>query len=196
MESRLLRFETFSQSSLVRTLEEDSLQHVSVCDTDAQRAMLLIEMPMAEAALRSGVSRQFDQHVQSLETRSRQMLGCAPRDSFAWLVLFNLSLLHGQLDEQSFKLLARSYQTAPNEAWISIRRITVAMPVVFLVAEPLRKAILFEFQQLIRNGFVENAARSYSSSSPTIRSALDVRIEQLDASQQKAFSEALRKLRL
>jgi len=53
------------------------------------------------------------------------------------------------LNEQSFNLLAMSYETSPNEAWISIRRIIVAMPVVLAAPEPVRQKILFEFQQLI-----------------------------------------------
>jgi len=103
------------------------------------------------AAIRA--AGEFDQRVQSLEARSRQVLSCTPRESFVWLLAFNLEVLHGRLNEQSFNLLAMSYETSPNEAWISIRRIIVAMPLILVAPEPVRQKILFEFQQLIRNGF-------------------------------------------
>jgi hypothetical protein len=153
-----------------------------------------MEMPLAEAALRSGAANEFDQRVQSLETRSRRILGCTPRDSFVWLLAFDLEVLHGRLNEQSFNLLATSYETSPNEAWISIRRIIVAMPLVLIAPDPVRKSILFEFQQLIRNGFLEDAVRSYMKASRAIRSLLQNQIEQLDVRRQEAFTEALRKL--
>jgi hypothetical protein len=195
IESSLLRSEIINRTALAQMLEGQSLGNLSACDTHSQRALLLMGIPLAEAALRSGDSQEFDERVRSLEARARQILGCTPRESFVWLLLFNLEVLHGQLNEQSFNLLAMSYETSPNEAWISIRRIIVAVPLVLLTSGSLRKAILFEFQQLIRNGFVDNAARSFSLSSETVRSALQAQIDQLSPPQQKAFSEALQKLR-
>jgi hypothetical protein len=195
IESRLLRSETFSRASLTQTLDSQISRDLSPCDTHSQRALLLMEMPLAEAALRSGAAADFDRHIQSLETRSRKVLGCAPRESFVWLVAFDLEVLHGRLDERSFDLLAMSYETSPNEAWISIRRIIVAMPLVLVAPESVRQKILFEFQQLIRNGFVDDAARCYFAASSPIRSLLQAQIEQFDLPRQKNFSDALQKIR-
>lgn len=195
IESTLLRSEIINRTALAQMLETQFSHDLSACDTHSQRALLLMEMPLVEAALRSGDSKQFDERVQSVEARTRRVLECTPRKSFVWLVLFDIEVLHGQLNAQSFNLLAMSYETSPNEAWISIRRIIVAVPLVLLTSGSLRKAILFEFQQLIRNGFVDDAARSYTSSSQAARSALQAQIEQLDAPRQKAFSEALQRLR-
>jgi hypothetical protein len=193
LESRLLRFETFSQETATQELENGASQSLSSCDTHFQMAMLLLEMPLAEAALRSGAANAFDDHVRSLENRSRGILSCAPRESFVWLVAFDLEILHGLLNSHSFGLLARSYETSSNEAWISIRRTTAAVPLVLIAPEPQRKQILTEFQQLIRNGFVTEAARAYLSASQPVRSLLQTNIEQLNASQQKAFLNALQK---
>jgi hypothetical protein len=194
VEGRLLRFETFNQTTLTRTLGDPVSQSLSSCDTHSQRAMLLMEMPLAEAALRSGAANEFDQHIQSLETRSRRILSCTPRESFVWLLAFDLQVLHGRLNEDSFNLLAMSYETSPNEAWISIRRFVVAMPLVLMAPARVRKEILFEFQQLVRNGFVDIAARSYLAAPGSIRSLLQTQIDQLDLPKQKAFSDALQKL--
>jgi len=154
-----------------------------------------MEMPLAEAALRSGAAGEFDRRIQSLEARSSRILSCAPRESFVWLLAFNLEVLHGRLNEQSFNLLAMSYETSPNEAWISVRRIIVAMPLVLIASEPIRHKILFEFQQLIRHRFVDDAARSYLTASGSVRSLLQTQIEQLDPPRQKSFSNALQKIR-
>jgi hypothetical protein len=194
IEARLLRFETFSRTILAETLASQAALSLDACDTHSQRAMLLMEMPLAQAALRSGTVDEFDQHIQSLELRAKRLLSCAPRDSFVWLLLFNLEVLHGQLNQPSFDLLAMSYETSPNEAWISIRRIFVAMPLVAMAPEPLRQKILFEFQQLIRHGFEGEAARCYSTASEPVRLLLRAQLEQLDPPRQKAFADALQKL--
>ncbi len=195
IESRLLRSEAFNRKTLTQTVGSQDSQNFSACDTHSQRALLLMEMPLTEAALRSGAANEFDRHVQSLENRSRRVLGCAPRESFVWLVAFNLEVLHGRLNPQSFDLLAMSYETSPNEAWIAIRRIIVAMPLVLVAPEPVRQKVLFEFRQLIRNGFADDAARSYATASGPIRSLLQTQIEQLDPTRQKDFSSALQKIR-
>jgi hypothetical protein len=195
IESHLLRSEAFNRKTLRQTVESEDSQNLSSCDTHSQRALLLMEMPLAEAALRSGAAVEFDRHIRSLENRSRRVLGCAPRESFVWLVAFNLEVLHGRLNPQSFDLLAMSYETSPNEAWIAIRRIIVAMPLVLVAPEPVRQKILFEFRQLIRNGFVDDAARSYATASEPIRSLLQTQVEQFDPKRQKDFSDALQNIR-
>jgi len=195
IEARLLRFEVFSRASSIAVLESAAGQDLNPCDNHAQRALMLIEIPLADAALRSGAVQEFDQRIRSLETRARQTLGCTPRDSFVWLLLFGMEIEHGILDEHSFDLLAMSYETAPNEAWIAIRRIVVAMPVVRVAPEPIQQKVLMEFQDLIRHGFVEASARTYWDASASTRSLLQSRIDQLDPRSQRNFSDALQKLR-
>jgi hypothetical protein len=84
-----------------------------------------------------------------------------------------------------------SYDTSPNEAWIAIRRNIVAVPLMSVAPPRLQLQILSEFQQLIRNGFQDEAARSYLNASAAIRSLLQPRIEQLDPSSQKRMVDAI-----
>ena len=195
IEGRLLRLDRFNQTTSTQTLEGSVAQSLSACDTHSQRAMLLMEMPLAEAALRAGFTQEFDRHVRSLEARSKRILNCTPRDSFVWMLVFSLEALHGRLNERSFHALSMSYETSPNEAWISIRRTMIAMPLLLLAPESLRLKIVNEFQLLITNGFADGAARSYLAAPQPIRALLFTHVERLDAAHQKGFSDALQKLR-
>jgi len=150
-----------------------------------------MEMPLAEATLRSGQNTEFDQHVRSLEARSASVLACTPRESFIWLLAFNLEILHGQLSPRAFALLDMSYETSPSEAWISLRRTQAAIPVLLAAPEPTRQKILTEFRQLISVGFAEEAARSYLASSGSVQSLLNGQIELLAPDEQKRFFSAL-----
>lgn len=171
-------------------------QRLSGCDTYAQRAMLLLEMPLAEAALRSGATKEFDLRVDALEGRVRHMLTCSPRDAFAWLTAFNLKLIHGVQDVRSFDLLAASFETSPNEAWIGVRRIGVVAPHLLNAPEPLRTNILAEFRQLIATGYVASAVAAYLNAPTTIRTVLQQQVDQLSPQQQRSFSEAVQNQRL
>jgi hypothetical protein len=195
IETRLLQFEGFGQATETRVLASAAAQDTSACDSHAQHALLLMEIPLADAALRSGALEAFNQRTRSLETRATQALSCTPRDSLVWLVLFGLQTAHGVLDNRAFDLLAMSYQTAPNEAWIAVRRILLAVPVVRSAPEPMQSTILTEFQNLIANGYVDMPARAYQNASETVRKDLQARVEQLDARSQKTFADAVQKLR-
>jgi hypothetical protein len=192
-ESHLLRSETLDRTTLTQMLDSPASQDLSACDTHSQRAMLLAEMPLAEAALRSGVIADFDRHMLSMELRSKRALSCAPRDSFTWLLAFDLDVLHGQLNEQAFDRLAMSYETSPNEAWIAIRRLVVALPVILVAPEPLRNKIVAEFQRLVRTGMQNDAARSYWAAPAAARPLLLAQVSKLSQRQQAAFSEALQR---
>ncbi len=191
LEGHLLRFETFGLTTSLRPLQSSAAQELSSCDSHAQRALLLLEIPLVDAALRSGDVMGFDRHIRSLETRSLHITSCAPRDALAWLVLFGLRLEHGELDERSFDLLQLSYDVSPNEAWIGVRRIAVAIPVLLAVSEPVRQRILTEFRNLVRNGFLEIPASSYLRAPAPVRAMLQAQLDGLDSAGRKAFSEAL-----
>jgi hypothetical protein len=195
IEARLLHFETFSRAASTAILDSAVGLDISPCDNHSQRALMLMEIPVADAALRSGEVQEFDQHMRSLEARVRLSLSCTPRDSFIWLLLFGTQTQHGKLDEHTFAFLAMSYETSPNEAWIAIRRIVVAVPALRVAPEPVQQKILAEFQNLIKHGFLEAPARAYFNAPASTQNLLQSQIDQLDPRIQKNFSEALQKIR-
>lgn len=193
IETHLLKFETFSPATAAATLDGVAAQNLSACDIHAQRALLMLEIPLAYAALQSGAVQEFDRRSRALEARARQALSCSPRDSFVWLVLFGLHTGRGQVDENAFDLLRMSYETSPYEAWIAARRLTVAVPVILSAPEALRERILAEFQHLVRKRFVDMPVRIYLSAPAAVRTLLQSSVDQLSAKEQEAFIAALKK---
>jgi hypothetical protein len=195
IEDHLLQFETFNRTAATRMLETAAAKDLSACETHSQRALLLLELLRADAALRSGAVQEYDQHVLALEARSRRILSCTPRESIVWLIAFSLEVEHGILNEHSFDLLATSYETSPNEAWVAVRRVVVAVPVLLSAPEAIRQTILTEFQNLVRHRFFDMPARAYLRAPAPAQALLQSRIEQLDPRNQEIFYETLRKLR-
>jgi len=195
IESRLLQFENFGSPTEVRVLASTAARDASPCDVHAQRSLLLMEIPLADAALRSGAIDDYNQRTQSLEARVRRALACTPHDAFLWMVLFGLETGHGMLDQHAFDLLAMSYENSPNEAWIGVRRIVLAVPILRSAPAPMQEKILAEFERLIQRGFVDMPARAYRNAAEPVRALLQPRLDALDERSQKAFSGALLKLR-
>ena len=194
VEVRLLRFGSYSPESATGMLDSPIAQDVGDCDNHAQRSLLLLELPLADAALKSGATRVFDQRVQSIEARAKRVIACAPRDPLFWLVLFGLEVEHGRRDRQAFDLLATSYEISPHEGWIGLRRMMLTIPIVQSVPEPLREQVLSEFQNLIRDKLPDIPARLYLDASASTRALLQSRIDQLDAKSQEAFASMLQQL--
>jgi hypothetical protein len=191
-ENRLLQSETFDSSVLAHKLASPAAQDLEDCDSPAQTALLLAETNLAWSALRAGDVETFEKYANSLDSRSKRALACAPRQSFVWLLAFSSEIMHGRLNERSFNLLSTSYAVSPNEAWIGVRRIAVAIPLIMLMPESLRDSVLDEFQLLVRDGFAQDAARSYLRASGSVRSLLESRLQRVDARRQKQFWEATR----
>jgi hypothetical protein len=194
IDTQLLQSETFDSKALAVELSAPAAQQASPCDSSSQMALLLMELRLTQAALRAGAVDDFDRHANSVEARSKQTLSCAPRQSLIWLVAFSLKILHGQSDKQALDLLEMSYETSPNEAWIGIRRIIAAVPVLALLSQSLQQKVLAEFEQLARSGFVYEAARAYAGAPTSTRPLLLDRIQRLDAREQKLFWDEVEKI--
>jgi hypothetical protein len=195
-EDRALRSEAFSESALTSILDSSASVAISACDTHAQRALLLVEMLLADAKLRSGATAKFDRHLASLEARGRRVLGCNPLDSFAWLLMYNTELVHGRSNDASLKFLKMSYDSSPHEAWISVRRNPVAVASLLVASAPLRDQIVAEFLHLIRDGFSDAAAVSYAGAAERGKALLLTHLDNLDPAQRAAFDDVVRKIQI
>jgi hypothetical protein len=194
IEAHLLRYESYRPAAAAEALESPAAREASPCEAHIQRALLLLEIPLADAALHAGLTEEFDRRTESLEQRARRLLSCVPRDSLAWLVEFGLAVQHGVIDEHSFELLATSYDTSPHEAYIAVRRIPLAIPVIGSAPGPIRQRILTEFRNLVRDGFLDIPAQAYLKAPEKIRTQLQTEIGQLDARSQRRFSDTLQSL--
>lgn len=191
----LLRGEEFSPAFMSRQLDSRDAANASDCDTHALNALSIMDMRLAETALRQGNAAAFSKHTQSVQDRTTRLLSCVPHHSFSWLLAFTLETLHGRLDDHAYRLLDMSYRTSPNEAWISIRRNAAAMPFLEFAPVELKQRILTEFRLLAANGFSKEAARSYIGARPSAQTLLKSELENIDAAKLRAFQDALNNLR-
>jgi hypothetical protein len=66
VEAFLLHFNSFNSITATAALDSQGVQGLSPCDTHCPEcAVLLLEMPVADSALRSRASREFDKRTRS-----------------------------------------------------------------------------------------------------------------------------------
>jgi hypothetical protein len=191
LKDQLLRSEIYEPESTKRLYEELQNAYLGECEPDSQMSLILMSLRVAENALRTGAATDFDLKLDDLTTSIRVALGCAPRSSYLWLLSFWTETLSGRLGPKSLEMLAMSYETGPNEGWIAIRRNSTAIPVVPIASDPLRQRIIREFGLLVRDGFLREAAASYSVATPEVRSALQTELLRSGDSRQREFWQAV-----
>lgn len=195
VEGRLLSFASYGAEAAREMRDSAMALELSDCDNRAQRSLLLLELPLADAALKAGATADFDRGVHSIEERAKRALACSPRDPLFWLVLFGMEVQHGARDQHTFDLLATSYEISPHEAWLGLRRAMVTIPIIETIPDPLRGQVLGEFENLINDKLPEIPARLFLGASDAARAILQPRIDRLDPKSRQAFASMLQELR-
>ena len=195
IESRLLHFETFSRTSLTQALRSDVSKSLSACDTHSQRALLLMEMPLAEVALRSGASREFDQRHPVHRDQSQT----DPELCAAQFIRLALDVQPGSPARQAGRdtrstcsrcptkplLMRHGYQSVA--LWLRCRSCSL---------RPNRFGRKFFSNFCSLSAMDLRGRRALLSSRVRTHSLLlQTKVQQLDLPGQKAFSDALQKFR-
>ena len=76
---------------------------------------LVVTVTAPVAAFVSGAVEAYDAGLDEIGR-----LACSPRDGFAWLSLFWVTLQRNGLDERAIAGLRRSYLYGPREGWIAL----------------------------------------------------------------------------
>jgi len=152
----------------------------SDCRGDTTRMTAYLEVKRAEDALRaqatSNLKEAFDRLGQALDRR----LSCAPTDGFAWFSLFWLRLATGGFTPADEKLLAMSYQTAPEEVWVARRRNLVAGALLPLLGPDIRPAFNRELIALLMARQYDVVGRVLAFLDAGSRDALQDDLRQID----------------
>lgn len=193
VKSEMLRAPTDDVERLRRRYARMGTTPLSGCDVDAQSALAVTELRIAEAALAAGMTDNFDRTRQSLRQRIEKSLRCAPHQPLLWMIGASLDAVAGRLDDAQAKLML-SYETGANEGGVASSRNAIALPLAAIVSPSLRQKILVEFETLLAGGFIDQAARSYRRAGADARALVEPYLTALAPERKERFFEALKKL--
>jgi hypothetical protein len=188
---RVLSGERFSPAQLnamkvsldttsARTLQASDLSNVAV-----------IRLLLSDDRIRFG-KRPYVSDLAELQRAVSAAIDQSPSNSFMWLTDLWVKLQKGDFVERDWNLLRMSYETGPNEAWIAVRRNTLALGVFQSLPSGLAEQALSEFVGLVRSGLYVEAANILAGLDRVIREKLLARLVDLKVASRHAFASVLK----
>lgn len=190
MSRRLLQDATFTQNELeAASSAVGGLRNAGAATARAIIALRLYEMMSASP---EPVTTVIEERRQDAEAAVREALVLAPGNGFLWYALFALKLQpDGTPDPATLPFLAKSYELAPWEGWVAIRRSPTLMPMRAHLPEELRKKAEAEFRVLLKQNILPPIQKVFATADPALRMEVLTHIEKLPTMERMRFIRGL-----
>ncbi|QDM24528.1 hypothetical protein FIU28_16935 [Tardiphaga sp. vice154] len=127
------------------------------CIPAIDRSSAIIRLRIAESAPSSESHDQADGRMKALDHALRKSLGCAPADSYLWLVLFWTRNTRDGFTPANLDLLRMSYRLGPNEGWIVPKRSYLSLTLFDVLPPDLAAETRAEFARLVKSELYSEA---------------------------------------
>jgi hypothetical protein len=151
----------------------------------------ILRLHLFEAGLAASPTGTDLTNVDRTELAVNAALGSDPTNSFLWLSKYWLNTIRSGNVARSADLLRRSYEFAPNEGWIAIKRNPLALAAFESLPNQLERQAIDEFVGLVRSGLDREAAVGVSIAHARARSQLSTRLFELDEGVRRRFAGVL-----
>lgn len=150
-----------------------------------------IRLRRAEDAIRAGDAERIDRSLEGLSTVIDATSLNAPSDPFLWLARFWLDNTRNDLPPEDLRSLRMSYDLGRYEGWIATKRNGLALAVYSAMPSDLAEMAISEFVDLVRWGFIDEAANIAAGPGLSIRGILFPRLKELKVDQRYPFAQAM-----
>lgn len=161
------------------------------CHTAAIRSAAFVKLRLYELAEAKADRKSLDERSVGLSNALQRSLGCSPYDPFFWFIKYWLEVTRAGLTEKAVGLLEMSYETGPNEGWVSLRRNRFALAIASQLPAALREKVFDEFLLLIQSGFVEEAAANFVGPGWSVRNELLPRLSIVNRANRERFARRI-----
>ncbi|MBU6461127.1 MAG: hypothetical protein KGL35_28930 [Bradyrhizobium sp.] len=134
---------------------------------------------------------QIASDLSNLNTAVTAALEGTPSSSFLWLIKYWIQQERGGAADDGLKLLRMSYSLGPNESWIAIRRLPLALRVFSSLPPDIADQTLSEFAGLVRSHFYQEAADIVAGPGWAVHEKLLGRLAELKKSYRNQFAQVL-----
>jgi hypothetical protein len=115
-----------------------------------------------------------------------------PADSFSWLTLFWLSAGDGGLKSDSANYLRLSYAFGPNEGWIALWRVRLALTVFAQLPTDLSTDAIEDFVKLLNTGLLfRETAEIFANVAPNVQSNILENLKMTNPITREIFARVL-----
>ncbi len=149
----------------------------------------VIRLRLVEADLGLGQAPSAD--LDDLQRSIDAALDRNPSRSFLWLADYWLQKLRSGGPAADFSLLQMSDMMGPNEGWIALRRVPLALGVFPSLPADLKGRTLVEFSGLVRSGLYQDAANILTGAGWPLHERLLDGLAMLDEGDRRRFAKVL-----
>ncbi|MFE1601539.1 hypothetical protein [Methylobacterium sp. ID0610] len=195
---RLLQDSTFTREELsAAATSVESLETSNAAWARAVIALHLLEIEPIPQAAEAEAGRlpdpaAIDVRRRTAEAAVRQALRLSPSSGYFWYALFALNLpAEGAPAPATLPFLAKSYELAPREGWVSLRRSPTLVPLRAVLPEAFRLRIEAEFRTLLKQNILPVIQKVFVISDPALRLEVLRHMETLPAFERMRFLRGL-----
>jgi hypothetical protein len=188
---RILSGENFNAAQLSELKNQLDLMPVKFLSSSALSSIAVIRLYLFEQKTATGKYITAASDLADLTSAVNSALAESPKSSFLWLTKFWLEDPGARVTVSGLKCLRMSYLSAPNDAWIAVKRNPIALGVFSSLPIELADQVLSEFTGLVVSGLYQVAANILARSELTVRERLLGEIVHLSDANRKGLAKAL-----
>lgn len=191
--SRLLQGETFKTQLLLSDAQQaEDTDRQPFCDPTMLRSLVALRLFVLNESIAAANQALVDSSYDPVYNATRKALTCAPTDSFLWLTLFWLDAIKHGLDPNNANYLRLSYALGPNEAWIALWRIRLALLLFEKLPPDLAGDAIVEFVMLVNTGQLYwQTAGMFRDAPPIIQNRIVEQLKTSNVTLRRAFARTL-----
>lgn len=193
MASDLLRGGAFKLPVLSKEAEQIGPARGSAfCDPAALHSVVVIRVAILQNAIAGADRASVDAASASLYNSAKTALACSPADPFTWLTLFWLDAAKSGLTPENMSYLRLSYALGPNEGWIALWRVQLALPMLERLPGDLSSDAISEFIKLVdTQALYRETSAIFVSLGPAVRSRIVEQLKTADPLPRRVFARTL-----
>jgi hypothetical protein len=138
---------------------------------------VVLRVAILQSAIAAGDKASVDHAYTPLYDLANTALACSPADPFVWWTLFWIDAAKNGLTPKNANYLRLSYALGPNEGWIGLWRVQLALALFERLPKDLADDATDEFIRLVNTQVLyQEAAAIFSRATPAVQGRL---VEQL-----------------
>lgn len=173
------------------TADLEAVERKAVCHPFGTQGAAIIRLRLFEEAFSAGEREEIEQKFGLVRRAIHASLACAPADPYIWVVLFWLETTQTGFQPLHLKYLDMSYRLGPNEGWIGLTRVRLALANWPRLSAQLAETVTAEFSALVANGAYSFAAALLRGPGWPARDALLSGLRDQPEHKRKQFQNAI-----
>ena len=189
--SELLQGRTFK----IQTLLEEARQVVaaepsSFCNPTELHNLVILRLAIPDEAIAATDQTPVDSAYMPFYNLARRALACSPADPFVWLTLFWLDAGKSGFTPKNANYLRLSYALGPNEGWIALWRVRLALALFERLPTDLSDDAIDDFIKLVdTEACIRETAAIFASTTPAVQSRIIEHLKTAKALRSPEFCE-------